>query len=123
MPAARVTISIATRNRRNVLRSTLIEIGRLQPPPDEIFVHADGCTDGTEEMLRKEFPEARLLTSSEPRGSVAGRDRILREAGADLVLSLDDDSHPMETDFIGQLRELHSATPNAAVFTFPQVTD
>ena len=119
----RVAVSIATRNRCEVLRETLAELMKLNPPPDEIVVHADACTDGTAEMIAERFPKVRLIESQQARGSVGGRDRILRETRADIVLSLDDDSYPMETDFVAKLRVLHAADSRAAVLSFPQVTD
>jgi GT2 family glycosyltransferase len=40
-----------------------------------------------------------------------------------VFVSLDDDSYPLETDFIARVRELFAAHPRLAVASFPQRTD
>jgi len=82
-----LAVSIATRNRLADLETTLKAVARLDPPPDEVLVCADGCTDGTVSWVREHFPQVRLLIHEEARGSIVSRDRILREAVSDLVLS------------------------------------
>lgn len=119
----RVAVSIVTRNRAPVLERTLRELERLDPPPDEVLVYTDACTDDTSTMLARRFPSVRVFSDDVPRGSIHGRDRILREAASEIVLSLDDDSHPIERNFIARLRALHVEHPQAAVFAFPQVTE
>ncbi len=123
MSAPQTAVSIVTRNRAPVLERTLRELEKLAPPPDEIWVYADACTDDTTTMVAENFPRIRLLSDKVARGSIYGRDRILREAQAEIVLSLDDDSHPMETDFMARLQALHGSQPKVAVFTFPQVSE
>ncbi len=123
MNVPRVAISIVTRDRASVLRHTLRELGKLVPPPDELWVYEDACTDETSTMVARDFPQVQRLSDDTPRGSIHGRDAILRTAQCEIVLTLDDDSHPVETDFISRLRALHAAQPQAVVFTFPQVTE
>jgi GT2 family glycosyltransferase len=94
---------------------------QLCPLPEEILVWADGCTDGTTAMIQSDFPEVRLLESAQPMGSVYARDRMLRLAQGDMVLSLDDDSYPMEQDFIASLRQVMARHPEAAVVVFPEL--
>ena len=118
-----LAVSIATRNRLIDLQSTLEEVARLDPPPDEVLVCADGCTDGTAAWVREHFPRVRLLIHEQAQGSIVSRDRILREAVSDIVLSCDDDSHPVETDFIARVKELFAVTPRLAVVSFPQRSD
>ncbi len=50
-------------------------------------------------------------------------DRMLREARADLVLSLDDDSYPQEPGCLAQIAALFEQRPQMAVLHFPQCTD
>src|SRR5215470_11056004 len=84
----RISIMIATRNRYEELRQTLMKLEELRPPPDEILVCADGCTDGTAAIVRKQFPNCLLLENETGRGSIFSRDRMLRTASGDIVLSL-----------------------------------
>ena len=88
MNAPRVAVSIVTRNRATVLERTLRKLERLDPAPDEILVYADACSDDTSAMLAREFPRVRVLSGDVPRGSIQGRDQILREATAGIVLCI-----------------------------------
>jgi|GEM_PF-297818 len=118
-----VGISITTHNRKSDLESTLIALGKLDPQPNEFVVCCDRCTDGTLEMLRENHPNIVVLENDELRGSIPSRDEILRRAKSDIVLSLDDDSYPIELDIVSRLLEIFSKDPRVAVITFPQVTD
>jgi GT2 family glycosyltransferase len=119
----KVSVCIPTHNRRADLERTLTELHRLTPPADEILVLADGCSDDTAEFVRKIFPEVRLLESAEPIGSVAGRNRLFTSAEHEIILGLDDDSYPVESNFLARLPELFQKHPRAAVFSFPQRTN
>jgi GT2 family glycosyltransferase len=116
-------VTITTRNRCRELRRTCQVLSALDPAPEEVLICADGCTDDTEAMVRAEFPGFRLFVNRPPRGSVGSRDFLIREATADLIVSFDDDSHPVGTDFLGRLREAFARYPEAAVISFAQRTD
>jgi GT2 family glycosyltransferase len=89
----------------------------------EILITADGCTDGTVDFVKAEIPQARLIVNAQGGGSIAARDRMIREARGDLVLSLDDDSYPQEPDCLDQIVSLFEERPQMAVLHFPQCTD
>lgn len=117
------SVMITTRNRCEELRRTLGKLFELQPPPNEIIICADGCMDDTAEMVRAEFPNCLLLENQMARGSVFSRDRLLRMAQGDIVVSLDDDSYPVQTDFISRTERLFAEYDDAAVISFPEVRD
>jgi GT2 family glycosyltransferase len=114
---------ITTRNRASDFRRTCRLLRKLNPPPLEIMITADGCTDETIEVARREIPGARLIVNERARGSVASRDRMMREARGDLVLALDDDSYPEQTDCLSRICTVYSRNPRLAVLHFPQRTD
>ncbi len=114
---------ITTKNRAQDLKRTLGRLGEFKPEPFELIVTADGCTDETIEVVRRESPGARLIVNEVGCGSVASRDRMMREARGDLVLALDDDSYPEQTDCLVQIVPLFVANPRMAVAHFPQRTD
>jgi GT2 family glycosyltransferase len=118
-----VGICIATHNRREDLARTLRELARLDPPPAEIIVLADGCTDGTTEVIAEKFPAIRLLVHAEARGSIPSRNEMALACRSEILLSLDDDSHPIETDFIARVAHLFHENSALAVASFPQRTD
>lgn len=119
----RVAICITTHNRRVELERTLAHLATLSPPPDELLVVADGCTDGTAAWVREKHPTARLFEHTPGRGSIPSRNVMGRATGCDVFLSLDDDSYPIEPDAIARIRTLFEKNARLAVAEFPQRTD
>ena len=118
-----VSVVIATRNRSADLRQTCGVLRQLHPPPLEVLVTADGCSDDTLEVVKSVLPYARLILNERERGSVASRDRMIRQARGDLVLALDDDSYPEQSDCIARIVPLFEQRRRLAVAHFPQRTD
>jgi GT2 family glycosyltransferase len=116
-------VIITTHNRREDLRRTLDVLAQLDPPADEIWIAVDGCSDGTEDFLRADYPHCRLLVHRISRGSIASRNELARAADCDLLLSLDDDSYPLEPDAIARMRDIFEKNPRLAVADFPQRSD
>jgi GT2 family glycosyltransferase len=105
------------------LARTLEHIRALSPAPDELRIVADGCTDGTEDLVRTMAPDAVLTVNQPGRGSIPARNAMGHATGCDVFLSLDDDSYPIELDAIGRIRRLFEEQPRLAVAEFPQRTD
>ena len=118
-----VSVMVTTKNRATDLKRTCQILRQLEPSPLELLITADGCTDGTAEFVESALPEAKLIVNNPPVGSVASRDRMMREARGDLVLALDDDSYPEQLDCIARFVPLFEQRPNLAVLHFPQRTD
>jgi GT2 family glycosyltransferase len=118
-----VSVMITTRNRAADLRRTCWVLRELNPAPLEILITADGCTDDTVNVVKAELPNAKLIVNETGRGSVASRDRMIREAKGDLVLALDDDSYPEQTDCIRRILPPFEQNPKLAIAHFPQRTD
>ena len=98
-----LSIMITTKGRIEDLRRTSHRLRQLNPQPLEVLVTMDGCTSEAIETIRAELPEARLFVNDVALGSVASRDRMIREARGDLVLALDDDSYPEQFDCIARV--------------------
>jgi GT2 family glycosyltransferase len=114
---------ITTKNRAADLRRTCRVLRQLNPPPLEVLITADGCTDETAEVVGCEVPGARLFINEIGEGSVTSRDRMMRKARGDLVLALDDDSYPEQLDCITRFVPIFEQRPQLAVLHFPQRTD
>ena len=117
------SILITTRNRAAELRRTLRALSSLDPPPHEILITADGCTDDTSAIVRELAPSSTLIENPAPLGSVASRHAMLMRATGDLALMLDDDSYPEQSDCLATLEHLFQDHPLLAVASFPQRTD
>jgi GT2 family glycosyltransferase len=118
-----VSVMITTRNRLGELRSTCDVLRRFNPPPLEIIITADGGTNGTTDFIRSSLATAKLIVNQPGIGSVASRDRMMREALGDLVLALDDDSYPEQLDCIARIVPFFEQRSKLAVLHFPQRTD
>jgi GT2 family glycosyltransferase len=118
-----ISVMITTRNRSAELRRTCRVLRDLNPAPLEILITADGCTDDTVEVVKSELPNAKLIVNETGHGSVVSRRQMMREAGGDLVLALDDDSYPEQLDCIARFVPIFEQRPQLAVLHFPQRTD
>ena len=118
-----LSVMVSTMGRFDDLRRTCRVLQQLSPPPLEVLITIDGCTVDMVEAVKAEFPKARILVNQIGIGSVASRDRMMREAQGDLVLALDDDSYPEQLDCIGRIVPTFEQHPNLAVLHFPQRTD
>ena len=119
----RLSIIMTTSNRLEELQRTVQMLGKLDPPADEILITVDGCIDGTAEFVSSALPNVKLIVNQPAMGSVASRDRMMREAKGDLVLALDDDSYPEQSDCIARLVPFFEKRKQLAVLHFPQRTD
>jgi len=118
-----LSVMISTRGRIDDLRRTCRALLQFNPPPLEVLITMDGCTGDVVEAVKAELPEARLFVHPIGLGSVASRDRMIREARGDLVLALDDDSYPEQLDCIARIVPFFQQQPQLAVLHFPQRTD
>jgi GT2 family glycosyltransferase len=114
---------ITTRNRAEDLERTCEIIAALNPPPIEVLITADGCADDTMNVIQRHVPHATVIINKNARGSVACRDVMMRQARADLVFALDDDSYPEQMDCVALLSRLFEKKPKLAVLHFPQRSD
>ena len=122
-PPLSVSVMITTKNRSADLRRTCRMLRLLNPPPLEVLITADGCTDDTIPVVKSEMPEARLIVNAQGKGSIESRDRMIREAKGDLIFALDDDSYPEQLDCINRIVSLFEQNARLAILHFPQRTD
>ena len=113
-----VSIIITTHNRCADLEVTCQALNRLSPPPEEIIVFTDGCADHTRATVRTHLPSARIMEGKQRRGSIYCRDQMLRTASGEIVISLDDDSYPVQSDFIDRVEASFAQHPEADVIAF-----
>lgn len=90
MLTGKVTVVIATRNRRDDLCRTLKFLTALPERPPIVVVD-NGSRDGTPEAVRRSFPDAEVITLRRNRGAWA-RNVGVRRARTPYVALSDDDS-------------------------------
>ncbi len=92
-------IGITTRNRAHILPQALRSALAQCRPGITVAVLDDGSTDGTP-ALRSQFPQVRWERHESPQGIIESRNHLMRTAGTDYYLSLDDDAWFMRDDEI-----------------------
>jgi len=86
-----IAVLITTRNRRDELRRALASV-RDQTCAAEAIVIDDASTDGTAELVEREFSEVTLHRSPTARGLIVQRNRGVGLATAPVVVIIDDDA-------------------------------
>jgi len=90
--APRAAVIFATRNRKDELRRAIASC-LAQTVPLRVIVRDDASDDGTEAMIRAEFPTVDYARHPTPRGSIANRNEAVAAAeGCEIIFSLDDDA-------------------------------
>lgn len=115
----KLSIVIATRNRRDALARTLARLtadGALAGvEPVQIIVVDDASHDDTAPLVRERFPHVELIALHRQRGACAARNAGIAAARGEHVLFLDDDSHPRDDAATRIVRYLDANPRTAAV--------
>lgn len=86
-----ITVGVSTFNRKDYLRESLESLQNQTFHDFEIIVVDDGSTDGTREMIRRDFPGIRYLYQ-ENQGDAAAKNKVAAHArGRYLVFNDSDD--------------------------------
>jgi GT2 family glycosyltransferase len=109
------TVIIPTWRRSETLRGTLRRLQTYDPAPDEIIVHVDAGDQETQTMLQSEFPEVRILCSEQTMGPGGGRNKLVEAASHEWIVSLDDDSWPMQSNFFSETVNVAEATDSEMI--------
>lgn len=117
-PPPRVTIMIATHNRVSELLKTLESCRSLTGDEREILVVDDASTDGTLDLVRRNYPEVNIVRNERNRGSIASRNDMLQRAAGDYVIALDDDSRFVDADACARIVSRMDAEPDLGIISF-----
>jgi GT2 family glycosyltransferase len=91
-----VTVNILSFNRKDELRNTLTKVYEQDYKKIEVIVVDNASSDGSTEMVKKEFPEVQLIQIEKNIG-IAGWNEGFKVAKGEYVLVLDDDSYPLSS--------------------------
>lgn len=87
-----VSVIIVSYNTRALLARCLASIAAEPRPPDEVIVVDNASADGSADMARAEFSDARVIANSENRGFAAAANQGLRAANGDYLCLLNPDT-------------------------------
>ncbi len=108
-----VTVNILSFNRKDELRITLTKVFEQDYKNIEVIVVDNASTDGTQEMVKEEFPQVKLIELEENIG-IAGWNKGFEIAKGEYVLVFDDDSYPEESTIKIGLEKLN-LRPNTKI--------
>ncbi len=97
-----VSVIIPTYNRRELLPRALRSVLLQENVIYEVIVIDDGSTDGTGEMVRKDFPQASYF-HQENQGPSAARNRGIEKARGEWIAFLDSDDEWLPGKLLAQL--------------------
>jgi GT2 family glycosyltransferase len=116
-PVPKVSVVVPTHQRCESLRRLLNALRAQTYPAErmELVVVADGCTDGTADLLRSERPPFGFRFLEQPGlGATMARSHGAAWTTGDLILFLDDDTEPAPGLVEAHVRA-HAETPGGAV--------
>lgn len=104
MSAARapVAVVVVSWNSARYLPDCLDSLTRLERRPSEVVVVDSGSTDGSAELVRRDYPEFQLIASAENIGFCRGNNLGIRASSSPHVLLLNPDTRT-PADFLEQL--------------------
>ena len=111
-----ISVVITTRNRKDELRRALRSCVAQTGIPFEVIVYDDESEDGTDEMVRQEFPQVRLIRHDQRAGLIVRRNESFHDARGEFVLSLDDDAYFTSRDTLSQVCTLFDQEPQTAAW-------
>jgi GT2 family glycosyltransferase len=106
-----VTVIIPTFRRSAALTTTLDRLAQCLPRPGQIIVHVDAGDDDTGEILQSRFPAICCIQSETQQGPGGGRNKLMAAALHEIVVSLDDDSWPIDSDFFVRVHKVADDNP------------
>lgn len=110
-----LSICIVNWNTRDYLKACLTSIEDHPPhAPFEIIVVDNASHDGSEVMVREQFPHVQLIANSENRNYAAGNNQALRAAQGEFLLLLNPDTEVGENTLVQALAFFRSH-PEAGV--------
>ena len=88
----KLTIAITSWNKKELLRNCLKSIFEQKDVEKEVIVVENASSDGTAEMIKKDFPKVKLIQNKTNRGVSGGKNQGLKAAKGEYILILDQDT-------------------------------
>ena len=91
--------------------------------PAEIIVHIDAGDNETAPVLLTQFPQVKLLFANTRQGPGGGRNRLISNSSHEIIISLDDDSFPIDRDFFSCVHQVIVDHPKAGIIAMTVIND
>jgi GT2 family glycosyltransferase len=115
------SILIVSRNRCAELHNTLKMLqDYVNLECHEILVFLDGCSDDSEKLINL-YPEVKWEISKENLGASKARNILYKKARGTIFFGFDDDSHPLQPDFIKITKKIFSENNKLGIIAFKEI--
>jgi GT2 family glycosyltransferase len=112
--AVDVTIVVVSLNTRDLLAACLRSVASTHKTCVRVHVVDNGSTDGSADMVARDFPSVRLTRAGANRGFAAANNCAIREAGSRYVLLLNPDT-VVAADTVGALVSFLDQRPDVGI--------
>ncbi|MCL5090434.1 MAG: glycosyltransferase family 2 protein [Patescibacteria group bacterium] len=109
-----VSIIIVTRNRQKIVEECLKSVYKTNYPNFEIILVDNGSSDETVPVIRKKFPQVKIVRSEQNLGANKGKNLGQKQAKGDYFLFLDSDT-TVAKNFLSALVLLAEKNPQAGI--------
>ena len=117
----RASIVIVSKNRKDDLALTLITLkSMIEFEEDEVLVFLDGCEDQSV-LLIDQFNWVKWFTSDKSIGASGARHQLYPKAKGQFLIGLDDDAHPLHSDFIARTLSVFERYPTVGIVAFQEI--
>jgi GT2 family glycosyltransferase len=115
------SIVIVSKNRKEELEKTLMILEKLIDFSNhEVLVFLDGCSDGSE-LLKNQFKWVMWDGSEKSIGASGARNALYPKAKGEYLIGLDDDAHPLQTNFIDLTKTIFRKYNNVGIVAFQEI--
>ena len=105
-----ISVIIPTWNRKEDLLHCLDLVQRQSVKPKEIIVVDNGSTDGTVDVIKKQFPSVKVIANRQNRGACIARNQGITASAGELLWFLDNDSMVYSKDCLKSMLPLLKGT-------------
>lgn len=113
-----VSVLIATRDRHHDLAETLKQLQACRSLISEVIVVDDGSRNPVEPVVRREWPEARLVRHESSAGQCRRRSEGFKLCQSPWILQLDDDSAPVGANALSEACNILRRQSEVAIVAF-----
>ncbi|MEB3197574.1 MAG: glycosyltransferase family 2 protein [Candidatus Sericytochromatia bacterium] len=103
-----LSIVVVNWNTQDLLRRCLQTVIEQTRVSHEVWVVDNGSSDGSPEMLRREFPQVHLIANPDNRGFAAANNQALRLASGEYLLLLNSDTEVLDGALDAMVAFMHS---------------
>jgi GT2 family glycosyltransferase len=118
-----ISVVIPTYKRIPELLRTLNVLSDCDAGPEEVIVHVDGGDEHSGAAVRHYSNGIRVIEGRSTLGPGGSRNKLLKEAKCDIIVSLDDDSFPIDADFFTAVVRAVERHPTAGVIAMNIIHD